>query len=82
VSVVRDAETGKPLVVYHSGTFDPHKDEVRERMRFGMADAAHARAHTAVADHAVSDMKIKKDGGGWYWDSEDYPPCDEEVREA
>jgi hypothetical protein len=82
VSVVRDAETGEPLVAYHAGTFDSRGDEVREGMHFGTVEAARARAHTAVADHAVRDMEIKKDEGGWYWDSGDYPPYDEEARYA
>lgn len=78
--------SGKPLVVYHRGSFD-EGDEVQlsvgaEGMHFGTKDAADSRPAGKVVDDLIKSITVDQDEetGKWFWsmDGVDSYEIDEE----
>lgn len=68
-SAVVDAD-GKPLVVYHHGSFDENADVPNGPMHFGTEGAARERAFgKAKDDAAMAVVAYENDDGIWHWDS-------------
>lgn len=69
-------EQGKPLVVYHSGTFDPKENPVlkigKTGMHWGTFDAAQERNWGKIHDDFVTSLTYERDEdtGRWHWDSD------------
>lgn len=74
-SKVVDAD-GKPLVVYHRGTFDETEDGTlvigAEGMHFGTLAAADLRQGGKAVDDFISEADIDQDAdtGRWHWSSQ------------
>ncbi len=65
-------KNGKPLVVYHHGSFDENDDAVpKGPMHFGSRDAARERAFgKRVDDAAMAVTAYKADDGSWHWEDD------------
>lgn len=65
-------DQGKPLVVYHHGSFDETDDTPSGAMHFGTEQAARERAFGKRMDEAAMAVSAYEgEDGNWHWDSGD-----------
>lgn len=68
-------ESGAPMLVYHSGTFDPREGRApavgKAGMHWGSLEAARERIWGKIHDDFVNEASYEQDAdtGRWFWDA-------------